>query len=328
MVPISPLISRTNSINRKSLMSSPTLLHSTAPSSLRLFSPSKINLFLRILGKRPDNYHDLSSLFQAISLGDILEIERVDSGDDDFSCNMPGVPTDSSNLVLKAVNLIRSRTNNDNVKFSINLNKKCPAQAGLGGGSANAATALYGVNKLLGKPCTQEELIEMSGELGSDVTFFLSKGTAYCTGRGEIMNEIPALKTSADVKCTIVKINLGLSTPTVFKALDYDQLSSKDPEEILKQFGSKGTEVAEEYFVNDLEVPAFSCLPKLLELKKLLSTCSFSTVMMSGSGTSIFCLGESGDSQVWKEICGREDVMVFETRFINRRSEEEWYDEP
>ena len=138
---------------------------SIPPNKLQLFSPSKINLFLRILRKRPDNYHDLSSLFQAISLGDTLTIEKVDSPSDKFTCNMPGVPVDSSNLVLKAVNLLRSHTGTNDVKFDIDLYKRCPAQAGLGGGSANAATALYACNKLLGSPCTSEELIEMSAEV-------------------------------------------------------------------------------------------------------------------------------------------------------------------
>ena len=205
---------------------------SSPPETVTLFSPSKINLFLRILRKRPDNYHDLASLFQAISLGDTLTISK--SAEDKFSCNMPGVPVDSSNLVLRAIDLVLSRTGRV-LPLSVDLYKRCPAQAGLGGGSANAATAMWGVNELLGRPASLDDLVAWSGDLGSDVTFFLSCGTAYCTGRGEVMTPLPALTGAAGEKVTIIKVGEGLSTPKVFGALDYDGLSERDPEELLEE---------------------------------------------------------------------------------------------
>ncbi|KAL9190869.1 hypothetical protein ACHAXT_000575 [Thalassiosira profunda] len=152
--------------------------------ALTLFSPCKINLFLRILRKRPDGFHDLASLFQAVGFGDTLHLSLATKDGDEFTCNMEGVPTDSSNLVLRALELMRQKTERTDVFFSADLVKRVPAQAGLGGGSANAATAMWGANELMGRPATLEQLIEWSGELGSDITFFLSRGTAYCTGRG------------------------------------------------------------------------------------------------------------------------------------------------
>lgn len=123
-----------------------------------LFSPCKINLFLRILRKREDGYHDLASLFQAIGFGDTLELTPIECGEADvFTCNMEGVPTDSSNLVLRAIQLMREKTGVQRF-FQINLIKECPAQAGLGGGSANAATAMWGANELLGRPATLEQV--------------------------------------------------------------------------------------------------------------------------------------------------------------------------
>jgi hypothetical protein len=123
------------------------------------FSPCKINLFLRILRKREDGYHDLASLFQAVGFGDTLEMTPVSETStavttaDTFTCNMEGVPTDSSNLVLRAVQLMRDKTGVQRF-FDLNLIKQCPAQAGLGGGSANAATAMWGANELMGRPAT------------------------------------------------------------------------------------------------------------------------------------------------------------------------------
>lgn len=128
--------------------------------TLTLFSPCKINLFLRIIRKRPDGYHDLASLFQAIGFGDTLELTKLADAtaqSDDFDCNMRGVPKDSTNLVLRALSLMREKTG---VKqyYKANLIKQVPAQAGLGGGSANAATAMWAANELMGRPATLEQV--------------------------------------------------------------------------------------------------------------------------------------------------------------------------
>jgi GHMP kinases N terminal domain len=139
-----------------------------APQTLTLFSPCKINLFLRIIGKREDGYHDLASLFQAIGFGDTLELSLLPSdeisvdattavGTDVFTCNMPGVPVDSSNLVLRALELMRRMTGIQRY-FQANLIKQVPAQAGLGGGSANAATAMWAANELMGNPASLEDV--------------------------------------------------------------------------------------------------------------------------------------------------------------------------
>lgn len=303
---------------------------SSSSDSLTLFSPCKINLFLRIIRKRPDGFHDLASLFQAVGFGDTLNLSLLTKGDkDEFTCNMEGVPTDSTNLVIRALELMRQRTNKNDVFFNADLFKRVPAQAGLGGGSANAATAMWGANELMGRPATLDQLIEWSGELGSDITFFLSRGTAYCTGRGEVMSPIdPPLPSGA--KLSIVKPDLGLSTPKVFKALDYEQLSNEDPQSLCDTFLKDGVvSTDDKYYINDLEQPAFDCLPELRALKEeLLGVEGFDHVMMSGSGTSIFCIGEPADNDAFvKEFDSREGVSVFSAAFINRE-EGCWFEDP
>lgn len=172
-----------------------------------------------------------------------------------------------------------------------------------------------------------QQLVEWSGELGSDITFFLSHGTAYCTGRGEIMQTIdPPLPLGT--KLCIVKPSVGLSTPSVFQALDYQELSTLDPDNILLPTFLQGIEqVPDEYFVNDLEPPAFRCLPELAALKEeLLQVRGFNHVMMSGSGTSIFCLGEPEDRAAFeKTFAQRDNLQVFFSEFTNR-ARENWYD--
>ena len=126
---------------------------------LSLFSPCKVNLFLRIIRKREDGFHDLASLFQAVGFGDTLHLSLVDDAEEDtFECNMEGVPTDKTNLVIRALDLVREKTGNTDKFFKSNLIKQVPAQAGLGGGSANAAAAMWGANELLGSPASLEEV--------------------------------------------------------------------------------------------------------------------------------------------------------------------------
>ena len=159
--PASPYSTRTDLTFIKSVVANmETETSSSGTGTMVLFSPCKINLFLRIIRKREDGYHDLASLFQAIGFGDTLELTPIDdesAENDNFTCNMPGVPIDSSNLVLRALELMREKTG---VKkyFKANLIKQVPAQAGLGGGSANAATAMWGANELMGKPASLEEV--------------------------------------------------------------------------------------------------------------------------------------------------------------------------
>ena len=131
-------------------------------------------------------------------------------------------------------------------------------------------------------------------------------------------------------KLSIVKPDLGLSTPMVFKALDYDQLSGEDPERLRDTFLKEGVvDTDGKYYINDLEQPAFDCLPELKALKEeLLEVKGFDHVMMSGSGTSIFCIGEPSDKDAFmKEFDSREGVSVFNAEFVNR-AEGCWFENP
>ncbi|XP_056168857.1 4-diphosphocytidyl-2-C-methyl-D-erythritol kinase, chloroplastic/chromoplastic isoform X2 [Syzygium oleosum] len=163
-------------------------------SRLTLFSPCKVNVFLRITRKREDGYHDLASLFHVISLGDIIKFSLSPSQKDQLSTNVPGVPLDDKNLIIKALNLYRKKTGS-NKFFWVHLDKKVPTGAGLGGGSSNAATALWAANQFNSCVATEKELQEWSGEIGSDIPFFFSHGAAYCTGREAPAFEVlPSLK--------------------------------------------------------------------------------------------------------------------------------------
>jgi len=253
---------------------------------ITLHSPAKINLFLRILNRRHDGYHNLSSLFQTIDLHDVLHLSLSDH--DRMTCTDPTLPLDETNLVMKAVALFRKKTGLP-IHAKVHLEKHIPHQAGLGGGSSNAATALWGLNQLAGNPATEETLMLWGAEIGSDVAFFLSNGTAHCTGRGEVIKPLKSFLKGLPI--TIVKPSEGLSTPEVFRHLDLQELSTRDPDILLEKIIQHSFK---NNLINDLEEPAFRLKPQLLELKNQLLAFGHENILMSGSGTAFFCLGNRG----------------------------------
>lgn len=269
---------------------------------LSLQSPAKINLFLRILKKRSDGYHEIASLLQAIDLCDTLHFTLAEK--DVLTCSDKTLPIDHTNLISKAVKLFRNKVGIKQ-KFVIHLEKKIPQKAGLGGGSSNAATTLWALNLLCGKLVGESQLAEWGAEIGSDISFFLSQGTAYCTGRGEILQPVPPLKKQ---DLWIIKPIEGLSTKLVYAKLDASMLFQSCPEKALDSF-LKGSS---SHYFNDLEIPAFEVLPSLALLKKKLWDCGFSDVLMSGSGSSFFCFGEG-------DLSSLRNCLTFKTQFIQRK---------
>jgi 4-diphosphocytidyl-2-C-methyl-D-erythritol kinase len=258
--------------------------------TLTLFSPAKINLFLRVLGKRKDGYHELASLFQAIDLGDRITFSLAK--EESLTCCDPHLPCCDSNLVTKAVALFRRKTG---LRFSIriHLEKRIPTQAGLGGGSSNAATTLWALNTLHAHPFSEEELQVWSAEIGSDIPFFFSCGTAYCTGRGERVRTLPPIPHLSSL--TLIKPKEGLSTPAIYQALNLRECSSEDPQHLLATFYS-GNPI----YLNDLEPPAFRLCPALSRLKQRLLSEGHKTVFMTGSGTALISPGKGARKPIYR----------------------------
>nr|AWK21653.1 4-diphosphocytidyl-2-C-methyl-D-erythritol kinase [Panax sokpayensis] len=296
-------------------------------SRLTLFSPCKINVFLRITSKREDGFHDLASLFHVISLGDKIKFSLSPSKlKDCLSTNVPGVPLDDTNLIIKALNLYREKTGSDKF-FWIHLDKKVPTGAGLGGGSSNAATALWAANQFSGCLATEKELQEWSSEIGSDIPFFFSHGAAYCTGRGEIVQDLPP-PISFDLPMVLIKPPQACSTAEVYKRLRLDQAISIDPLTLLEKISREG--ISQDVCVNDLESPAFEVLPSLKRLKQriIAAGCGqYDAVFMSGSGSTIVGIGSPYPPQFVYDDEEYQDVFLSEASFITRAANQ-WYTEP
>lgn len=273
---------------------------------ITLQSPSKINLFLRILKKRSDGYHEIASAMQAISLMDTIHFALSDV--DDLACSDPSIPTDGTNLIFKAAEIFRRKTRRE-FGLKVFLEKRIPHQAGLGGGSGNAATTLWALNQLCGCPVRELDLANWSSEIGSDIPFFFSSGSAYCTGRGELITHLNPLPS---IPMCIVKPLEGLSTPEVYRNLNVSELVMRDPEISLESITS-----GEYDFFNDLEIPAFRLLPSLAALRNNLIEAGFDQVIMSGSGSAFFCCGKMPQNGVPDRFC-------IPVQFLSRK-EGEWY---
>src|SRR5262249_35253110 len=144
-------------------------------------APAKLNLFLEVLGKRPDGYHEIATLMAAVDLFDTLELRPGPGGVLELECDPPGVPSRPDNLVVKAAEKRRARANGPDLGAPMRLAKRIPTQAGLAGGSSDAAAALLGLNRVWNLDLSKPELAEVAAEVGSDVAFFLELPAAWCT---------------------------------------------------------------------------------------------------------------------------------------------------
>jgi 4-diphosphocytidyl-2-C-methyl-D-erythritol kinase len=233
---------------------------------LKLFSPAKINLFLRVIHRRDDGYHELETLMQAVDLGDSIFIQKASF--DSLTCSDPTIPLGSSNLAWKAVELFRTLSNLT-FPVSIHLHKHIPTEAGLGGGSSNAATVLWGLNALCDFPIPEKILQQASVCLGADVPFFFSHGAALCTGIGQIVENVPIRPGDYFLH----KPLFGLSTKQVFGSIDYQKLMPKA-----------------QLYSNDLEAVALQISDELRAFKARLSP-HYEHFFLTGSGSAFIGVG-------------------------------------
>jgi 4-diphosphocytidyl-2-C-methyl-D-erythritol kinase len=227
-------------------------------------SYAKINWALRIIGRRPDGFHELETVFQTISLHDELTLQKARRTS--LICDDPSISTDESNLVLRAVKALRAP------RVAIQLLKRIPAGGGLGGGSSNAAATLLALDRMF--DLDRNDVGTLALSLGSDVPFFLLGGTAYATGRGEVLTPMPP---RAGVPLLLLLPSEKVMTKEAFAAV-----SRYSP-----PLGLDAYTDGYANFTNDFEEPVFAALPRLRDLKLRLLDAGAVWAGMSGSGSTI-----------------------------------------
>lgn len=242
-------------------------------------SPAKVNLSLRVKGKRPDGYHDVDMVMARLDLVDELDFHN--SRTTTLICDAPGIPTDEQNLVIKAIIEFEKRYGRK-AKQRITLTKRIPQAAGLGGGSSDAATTLLAINELLGTQFAPEELHEMAAAVGSDVPFFLNPVLSRCLGRGELVRPLSAFETWSS-PIVLLKPQFGVRTPWAYENCRRKRTVTYDTQTV------RGLRLS-----NDLERPVFGKFPFLACMKMwLLEQPGVQAALMSGSGSCMFALTET-----------------------------------
>ncbi len=275
--------------------------------TITLTAPAKINLFLEVLGKRPDGYHELETVMQEIDLADTLRLEVTDRDQDiELTCTEPDIPCDQDNLVWKAARIFQKETG---IKSGVRVHliKRIPVAAGLGGGSSDAATVLKGLNTLCNTDLSETRLMDMAARLGSDVPFFVKGGTALCKGRGEI---VTPLEVKHRFSYILLYPNIRVSTAKVYNNLKIDLTrEKKDVNFIVKALLSDSADSLNISLFNRLEEVALELYPELRRFKGLLESYLSDGVLLSGSGSAIYghCENQREANNI-KEALGKRGI--------------------
>jgi 4-diphosphocytidyl-2-C-methyl-D-erythritol kinase len=243
-------------------------------------SPAKVNLFLKVLGRREDGYHDIATLMQRISLYDELDIS-LEGKDIRVRCPGSSLPENGENIVYKAAKVLLARARCSR-GVEIILRKRIPIASGLGGGSSNAATTLVTLNELLGRPFSDGELMKMGAEIGADVPFFIFRKTAWAFGIGDQLREAERVP---DLWFVLLNPGFGISTKMVYENLNLG-LTKEGIRFSIQNFLTAGDMARG--LQNDLEKVAFRLHPLLLDLKRILVDHGALGSLMSGSGATVF----------------------------------------
>ena len=255
------------------------------PSAVTVWAPAKVNLFLEVVGKRADGYHELRTLMVAVSLYDTLTFTLAPSGWIRLSCSGVNLSTGPENLVFRAADHLRRHAGID-AGADVVLTKRIPLAAGLAGGSTDAAATLVGLNRFWGLGLGRSELSAMAADLGSDVPFFLDLPSAWCTGRGEVVERWPL---GARLHMVLVAPPFGWSTADVYRnvAVPAEPLSGDEMKAAVR---AGDVAAIGRLLHNRLQEPAERLRPELADWLARLKSLGPAGCLMSGSGSTLFAL--------------------------------------
>lgn len=249
---------------------------------------AKVNLTLDVLGKREDGYHDLKSVMQTITLRDDIEIDVGTGKPWRLLCDKDGIPLDESNLAWKAAKIYLDTIKKDPDGLEIRITKRIPSEAGLGGGSADAAAVLRALNRHYGEPLSIAALAELGSAVGSDVPFCVIGGTAVVEGRGERLRKLPDMPECIFVIC---KPEFSASTPELYKKLDESPIGKRPDHMAIEKAilaGDLGVIAQNLYNVFDPVVTAEHL--ELNYIKSIFNSYGSVGQQMTGSGSAVFCI--------------------------------------
>ena len=254
-------------------------------------APAKVNLFLEVLGRRDDGFHELETVMQAIDLCDTIEFWNRPGRQFTISVSGGEAPADESNLALRAAKTLAEASGSPS-GVHLHIEKRIPAGGGLGGGSSDAATTLRGLNRLWSLGISKPDLEQLGAGLGSDVNFFLTGGMAVCRGRGEIVEALPL---NYPVRYILNIPQLHVSTKDIYASLG---IRLTDPPNsctsLIEAVAQGDLRVASDRLFNRLEEPVFEAHPELAAAKKRLAETGVWGALLSGSGATVYAVVDPG----------------------------------
>lgn len=278
--------------------------------TVKLRCNAKVNLYLRVLDRRPDGYHNIETIFHSILLADTLTMSRRESGFT-VSCSAPGVPLDESNLAIAAARRLLGEGRGG---VHIDLEKRIPVAAGLGGGSADAAASLAGVNLLYDLGLSRGDLLAAAAEIGSDVPFMLAGGCAIGEGRGEILTPLECLP---PLPVVVVVPEVRVSTKWAYETLRTGLTTGESHGNIVADARRMGAvESVNSLLYNDFEALILECHPLIQGIKQGLQSDGAVGALLSGSGSAVFGIFEKdGDAETSVARFKDEGLSVFRSSF-------------
>lgn len=272
---------------------------------------AKVNLTLDVLAGRDDGYHDLQSIFQSVSLQDDIVLQIGTGEPWAVKCNVPSMPCDHKNLVWKAAATFCQATCYDPDGLTIEIVKRIPSEAGMGGGSTDAAAVLVALNEYAGHPLSLQELIDLGAKVGSDVPFCILGGTAFAEGRGERLRPISVQGT---IYYVIVKPDLAFSTPKLFAKLDACTIPVRPQQEAMEKalvsadIPSVGKELS-----NVFEFAVLEQYPEISQIKEMLLANGALGAQMTGSGSVVFGVFNTEDAA---KLCANALASTYPNTFV------------
>ncbi|MEV5036927.1 4-(cytidine 5'-diphospho)-2-C-methyl-D-erythritol kinase [Peribacillus frigoritolerans] len=281
-------------------------------------APAKINLALDVLFKRPDGYHEVEMIMTTVDLADRIELKEITGNHIQILSHNRFVPDDHRNLAYQAAFILKERFG-INKGVSITIEKNIPVAAGLAGGSSDAAATLRGLNRLWKLGLSMDELAEIGAEIGSDVSFCVYGGTALARGRGEKITHLPA-----PPKCWVIlaKPTIGVSTADIYKRLQTSKMEHPDVPGMISAIMENNYHDVCEGLGNVLEQVTLQLYPEVANIKDQMKTFGADSVLMSGSGPTVFGLVEhdSRMQRIYNGLRGFCD-QVYAVRLLGDRND-------
>lgn len=277
---------------------------------------AKINLCLDVLRRKEDGYHEVEMVMTNVDIADVLEIKELEEKKILLKSDNKDLAMDETNLIYKAIVLLQKEAGKD-FGIELSLEKNIPMEAGMAGGSADAAATLKAVNELFKLNISKERLMELGASLGADIPFCIMGGTALASGIGE---KLKSLKPLPKMKILIAKPGTGLSTKKVYESLDIENLNKsgfkhRDVKEMVsviesdKDEKTKIKEIADS-LDNILELPSIKLLPFIEDIKKTMMDNNCLGCLMSGSGTAVFGIFDSDEDMLRTKKILKEDDRI------------------